>query len=87
MEDKKYKPFITKVAYFVIDEDDYENLKEFLEDNTEYSSYTERETDSGPYVEFELLDLECDDDKTINGIGYSSKELGDVEIVQAWLDV
>lgn len=87
MENKKYRPLITKVAYFVIDKDDYENLKEFLEENTEHSNYTERETDGGPYIEFELLDLECNDDKIIDGIEYSPKELEDAKIVQAWLDV
>jgi len=87
VEHKKYKPYIVSVACFVIDEDDYERLKEFLEDNTEYSNYTERETDGGPYVEFELSELECEEDETIEGIYHSKKELSDAEIVQAWLDV
>jgi len=86
MEYKKYRPYIVKVACFVIDEDDFNKLREFLEKNTECSNYTERETDGGPYIEFELNDLDnCE--KIIDGIGYSPKELEDVKIVQAWLNI
>ena len=76
----KYKPYIAKVAYWVVEREDFAEIGSFINEQT--SEYTYRECDEGEvYLEFEPQVL---DNKNVPNIGNVEK-LG-VDIIQIWLD-
>jgi hypothetical protein len=83
---EKYRPYIAKIAFFVVDDNDFATVGDFLYENTE-SEYTYRELcEGGAYYEFELSVVNAE---IIPGLDVSVKPLKEqgVEIVQVWLDV
>ena len=76
-----YRPYIVKVAYFVIEVDDFSEVEEFISDQTNDYSYREICETGEYYLEFEVSSLK---DTNVPHIG-DVKELG-VTIVQIWGD-
>ena len=75
------KPYIAKVAFYVVPEEDFDQIVKAVDEQTTSYSYRELCNGEGVYLEFEVAEIE----KPLPVIG-NVKELG-VDIVQAWLDL
>ena len=74
------KPYIAKVAYYVLPQEDFDKITKVVDEQTTAYSYRELCNGEGVYLEFETAEVE----KPLPVIG-DVKNLG-VDIVQIWLD-
>jgi len=75
------KPYIAKVAYYVLPEEEFDEVLEALEDNSEVGIIVKEVNDGGMYYEFEPEWLKNKKLPIIGDIGKLN-----VDIVHIWLD-
>ncbi len=78
----KYRPYIAKGAFFTVEEEDFDKIVQFVDEQT--TSYSLRDLcwGEGQYIEFEVSELENTKLPAIGDVG----SLG-VDFVQVWLDI
>ena len=76
----KYEPYCPRVAFFVVNPDDFDEILEAIDTQTTTYSYRELCQGEGYYLEFEPNVLEC---TILPALGDVSKL--NVDIVQVWV--